>query len=197
MNSLQRQARFDHFVHEYDAERPHEALGMTTPAEFYAGSARTCQGLPKSDNPLHDRDVLITASGRIWMRRKRIDISTVMAGQMRRLNEVEEGIWVVTITAYDLVYIDLEQKTLQPIADPSGARVLSMARVGFITHVSGLDDGKIGAPGRIRTHDPQIRSLGFCYFLGFLFIPEDAKMLCLRDYLIAGYRSPLLEIPPR
>ena len=33
MNSLQRQARFDDFVQEFNVERPHEAIAMTCPAE--------------------------------------------------------------------------------------------------------------------------------------------------------------------
>lgn len=39
-NSLQRQARFDTFVEEYNAGRPHEALTMKTPAQIY--SACSC-----------------------------------------------------------------------------------------------------------------------------------------------------------
>ena len=35
MNSLQQQARFDAFVHEFNTERPHEALAMKCPAELY------------------------------------------------------------------------------------------------------------------------------------------------------------------
>ena len=31
MNTLQQQARFDAFVNEFNAERPHEALGMKPP----------------------------------------------------------------------------------------------------------------------------------------------------------------------
>jgi transposase InsO family protein len=33
LNSLQQQERFDRFVHEFNAERPHEALAMKCPAE--------------------------------------------------------------------------------------------------------------------------------------------------------------------
>ena len=33
MNNLQQQARFDDFVHEFNVERPHEAIVMTCPAE--------------------------------------------------------------------------------------------------------------------------------------------------------------------
>ena len=81
MNSLQQQARFDAFIHEFNAERPHEALAMKRPAEVYAPSARPFDGaLPELSYPLHDRDVLVTACGRICIYRKRINISTVLAG---------------------------------------------------------------------------------------------------------------------
>jgi hypothetical protein len=124
MNSLQQQARFDDFVREFNTERPHEALDMQTPAELYRPASRLYRGLPEIDYPLHDRDALVTACGRICMHRKKINISTVMAGQRLGLKEVDDGIWVVTFMTYDLGYIDLEQKTLQPIDNPFGAKVL-------------------------------------------------------------------------
>ena len=63
------------FVREFNNERPHEALAMKTPAEAYSASATTYRGLPNLTYPLHDRDVLVTACGRIFMHRKRINIS--------------------------------------------------------------------------------------------------------------------------
>ena len=54
------------------------------------------RGLPEIDYPMHDRDVLVTACGRICMHKKKINISTVMAGQRLGLKEVDDGIWVVT-----------------------------------------------------------------------------------------------------
>ena len=125
--SLQQQARFDDFVREFNHERPHEALAMQTPAKLYRPSARGYQGLPEVDYPMHDRDALVTACGRICMLRKKINISTVMAGQRLGLKEVDDGIWVVTFMAYDLGYIDLERKTLQPIDNPFGAKVSPMS----------------------------------------------------------------------
>ena len=65
MNSLQQQARFDDFVHEFNAERPHEAIAMKCAAQVYTPSKRPYQGLPDLDYPFHDRDVLVTACGRI------------------------------------------------------------------------------------------------------------------------------------
>jgi Integrase core domain len=119
INSLQQQARFDDFVQEFNHDRPHQALAMRTPAEIYRPASRIYRGLPEIEYPMHDRDVLVTACGRICMHKKKINISTVMAGQRLGLKEVDDGIWVVTFMAYDLGYIDLEQKTLQPIDNPS------------------------------------------------------------------------------
>jgi transposase InsO family protein len=128
MNSLQQQARFDEFVREFNTERPHEALAMKCPAEVYTASTRPYDGsLPELSYPLHERDVLVTACGRICMHRKRINVSTVLAGQRLGIKEVDEGIWIVSFMSYDLGFIDLEQKTLQPIDNPFGPRLSPMS----------------------------------------------------------------------
>ena len=57
------------------------------------------------------------------MHRKKINISTVLTGQRLGIKEVDEGIWLVGFMTYDLGYIDLEQKTLQPIDNPFGWRL--------------------------------------------------------------------------
>lgn len=51
---------------------------------------------------------------------KKINLSTEFAGQSVGLKEVEDGVWLVSIMHYDLGYIDLEQRTLQPIDTPFG-----------------------------------------------------------------------------
>lgn len=127
-NSLQQQARFDEFIKEFNEERPHEALAMKRPADVYRPSAKPYDGrLPELVYPLHDRDVLVTACGRICMYRKRINISTVLAGQRLGIKEVDEGIWLVSFMSYDLGFIDLEQKTLQPLDNPFGPRLSPMS----------------------------------------------------------------------
>ena len=118
MNSLQQQARFDSFIREFNDERPHEALAMKTPAEVYVPSPRAYNGLPELTYPLHDRDVVVTACGRICLHRKRVNLSHVFAGQRVGIKEVDEGIWIVSFMHYDLGFIDLEQKTLQPVDNP-------------------------------------------------------------------------------
>ena len=120
-------APIDAFVREFNHERPHEALAIKTPAEAYSVSPTPYRGLPQLTYPLHDRDVLVTACGRICMHRKRINVSTVMAGQRVGIKEVDEGIWIVSFMRYDLGYIDLEQKTLQPLDNPFGTRLSPMS----------------------------------------------------------------------
>ena len=99
---------------------------MKMPGELYAALPRLYQGLPELRHPLHDRDVLVTACGRICMHRKRINVSYVLAGERVGIKEADEGIWIVSFMRYDLGYIDLEQKTLQPGDSPFGARLSPM-----------------------------------------------------------------------
>ena len=61
-NTLQQQDRFDAFVHEFNAERPHEALAMKCPAELYVPSLRPYDGLPELTYPFHDRHVIVRGS---------------------------------------------------------------------------------------------------------------------------------------
>jgi hypothetical protein len=102
---------------------------MKYPAELYTASPRRYDGLPELSYPFHDRDVLVNACGRLCLHRKKINISTVLAGQRLGIKEVDHGIWLVSFMHYDLGYFDLEQRTLQPLDNPFGPKP--------VTHVSG------------------------------------------------------------
>ena len=119
-NSLQQQAKFDDFVQEYNEERPHEALGMKLPVECYLSSPRRYEGLPEVEYPFHDKEVLVTTCGRICMHNKKVNLSQVFSGQKLGLKEVEENVWLVSFMKYDLGYVDLEEKCLQPLENPFG-----------------------------------------------------------------------------
>jgi hypothetical protein len=54
-------------------------------------------------------------------------LSGVLAGQKLGIREVDDGIWIVSFMHYDLGFIDLEQKTLQPLDNPFGPRLLPMS----------------------------------------------------------------------
>jgi hypothetical protein len=49
---------------------------------------------------------------------------------------------------YDLGYIDLEARTLQPLDKPFGPRLSPMSWVRSLTHVSGLDMKRLVAGAR-------------------------------------------------
>jgi transposase InsO family protein len=126
-NSLQQQAKFDAFLEEFNTERPHEAIAMKCPTELYKPSARIYRGLPEISYPFHDREILVTTCGRICFHRKKINFSTVFAGQAVGIKEVDDGVWLVSFMHYDLGYIDLEQRTLQPLDNPFGPRLSPMS----------------------------------------------------------------------
>ncbi len=59
--------------------------------------------------------------------RKKINLSTCLAGQAVGIKEVDDGIWLVSFMEYDLGYVDLDEKTLQPLENPFGPKVLPMS----------------------------------------------------------------------
>lgn len=126
-NALQQQATFDDFVETFNNDRPHEALDMKTPAEVYAPSQRPYTGLPEVSYPFHDKVLHVTSCGRVCMYKKKINLSQSLAGQAVGLKEVDDNVWLVSFMDYDLGYIDLEEKTLQPLLNPFGPKVLPMS----------------------------------------------------------------------
>jgi hypothetical protein len=96
---------------------------MKCPAEVYTPSPRPYRGLLGLAYPFHDKTVQVTGCGPICLHRKKINLSTVFAGQAVGLKEVEEGIWLVSFMDYDLGYVYLEERTLQPLDNPFGPKV--------------------------------------------------------------------------
>jgi transposase InsO family protein len=122
-NILQQQAKFDAFVDEFNNERPHEALGMQCPAEMYVASLKPYEGIPEPEYPFHDKTIMVTYCGRLCLYRKKINLTRSLAGQSVGIKEVDDGIWLVSFMQYDLGYVDLEEKTLQPLENPFGPKV--------------------------------------------------------------------------
>jgi hypothetical protein len=57
---------------------------------------------------------------------KKINFSTVFAGQAVGINEVQDDIWLVSFMDYDLGHFDLETRVLEPLENPFGPKVLPM-----------------------------------------------------------------------
>jgi putative transposase len=128
-NVLQQQARFDTFIHRYNHDRPHQALGMRVPADLYTRSARLYRGLQDVSYPFADATFTVTHCGRICFHGRKINLSHVFAGQNVGVTQVAERIWLVTFMQYDLGYFDDEVGRLEPIENPFGSKVLPMCSV--------------------------------------------------------------------
>ena len=85
------------------------------------------QGIPEPHYPVHDPTVVVTWCGRLCLHRKKINLGTSLAGQAVGVKEVDTGIWLVSSIDCDLGYVDLEEKTLQPLENPFGPKVLPMS----------------------------------------------------------------------
>jgi putative transposase len=128
-NFLQQQARFDDFLDCYNDQRPHQALDMKYPAELNQPSPRPYHGLDALHYPFHDRTITVTQCGRICFGRRKINLSTVFAGQNVGVKEVSDRIWLVSFMDYDLGFFDHETGRLGSVENPFAAKVLPMCPV--------------------------------------------------------------------
>ena len=117
-NFLQQQGRFDDFIEGYNNARPHQALNMKYPGEVYTPSARIYQPPDEPDYPYHDRTIRITQCGRICIGKRKINLSTVFAGQIVGIREVADNIWLVSFLDYDLGFFDEEEGRVEPATNP-------------------------------------------------------------------------------
>ena len=117
-NFLQQQERFDRFIHVYNHERPHQALGGAYPADLYTPSARIYRPPPDPQYPFHDRTVRVTRCGRICLGTRKINLSKVFAGQFVGIREVDEQIWLVSFLHYDLGFFDQDEGRVEPAPNP-------------------------------------------------------------------------------
>jgi transposase InsO family protein len=128
-NFLQQQSRFDEFVEIYNNERPHQALGGRCPAELYTPSPRAYSPPEEPQYPFHDRSVRVTDCGRICVGKRKINLSTVFAGQTVGIREEADGIWLVSFLDFDLGFFDKDEGRVEPVANPFAAKVLTMSPV--------------------------------------------------------------------
>ncbi|HEX6202796.1 MAG TPA: IS481 family transposase [Thermoanaerobaculia bacterium] len=90
------QKSFDGFRAEYNQERPHEALGMKTPAELYRRSPRPYpQRVPEIEYPGHFERRVVHNHGEVRWRGRLYYVSEVMRGETLGFEEVDDGLWSI------------------------------------------------------------------------------------------------------
>jgi putative transposase len=128
-NFLQQQAKFDAFIHEYNWERPHQALNMRYPAELYTSSPRPYIGLPDLEYPFHDMTITVTQCGRLCFGRRKINLSQVFAGQNVGVREVADHVWLISFMHYDLGFFDDQTSRVECAPNPFSVKVSTMCPV--------------------------------------------------------------------
>jgi putative transposase len=128
-NFLQQQEKFDRFIECFNQQRPHQAIGMKYPAELYQASPRPYHGLDPLEYPFHDRTVAVTMCGRVCFATRKINLSTVFAGQNVGVKEVDEKVWLISFMHYDLGFFDHESNRFECAESPFAAKVLPMSSV--------------------------------------------------------------------
>ena len=76
-----------------------------------------------------DRTVTVTHCGRVCFGKRKINLSTVFAGQNVGVKQVDERIWLMTFMQYDLGFFDDETCRLEPAEYPFQAKVLPVSSV--------------------------------------------------------------------
>jgi transposase InsO family protein len=89
------QARFDRFRHEFNNERPHEALGQRRPVTLYTPSPRPYpEILPPLEYAGHLETRKVDHSGMIrWGNGSRFFLSHTLHGETVGLEEIDDGAW--------------------------------------------------------------------------------------------------------
>lgn len=127
-NFLQQQERFERFIEVYNNERPHQALNGACPGDLYTPSPRVYEPPPDPEYPFHDRTIRVTRCGRICIGKRKINLSTVFAGQLVGIREIDHQIWLVSFLKYDLGFFDQEVGRVEPAPNPfTPEQVLTMS----------------------------------------------------------------------
>jgi putative transposase len=120
-NLQAQQIRFNRFRHEYNDDRPHEALNQETPASLYRSSGRA---LPRQLAPLeypgHYEVRLVSRNSGIRWKKRWVCVTHTLAGEYVGLEEVGDGLWDVYFGPLKLGRMD---ERLRRIEDHKGRTV--------------------------------------------------------------------------
>lgn len=106
----EQQARFDRFRHDFNDNRPHEALGQVTPTSRYRPSPRPYPS--KVEEPWYDAEHAVRrvrSNGEIKWGGDLIFLGEALIGEPVGIAETEAGDWIVRFADIDLGLI--ERKT--------------------------------------------------------------------------------------
>lgn len=107
------QERFDQFRWEYNHQRPHEALGLQTPSEFYSASCRPyVEPLAPLVYPGHFEVRSVRQHGEIKWQGELLFLSEALRGEQVGLEESGDGVWDVYFGTMLLARFEEEERKL-------------------------------------------------------------------------------------
>lgn len=115
-NLVNQQQRFERWREEFNQERPHEALGQTTPASHYVPSSRPyLEKLPEVAYPSTFEVRRVRSAGEILWRDRRIYIGRTLIGELIGLERVDEARWQVWFIDLKVGILDERLKRVLPM----------------------------------------------------------------------------------
>jgi transposase InsO family protein len=109
------QRRFDRLRHEYNEERPHEALGLECPADHYIPSPRPYPA--RLEDPCYEATQQVRRvkrAGQIQWQGDHVFVSEAVRGELVGLAETEHGDWTVHFMDVELGRIDRRTRRFTP-----------------------------------------------------------------------------------
>jgi len=115
-NILQQQERFDAFVDEFNAERPHEALGLKCPNKVYKKSKRAYpENFPLPSYDDCDDIVRISRNGYASLGRNLVYVSDALSHMHVGVSEQPDGRLLLRFMELDLGFVDRQLNRLLPL----------------------------------------------------------------------------------
>lgn len=110
------QRRFEKFRHEYNQERPHEALGQMPPAQHYEPSPREYPERmpPPRDYPDEWLKRSVRPGGRMKWKGQEVNITKALAGHHVALEPLGDGRWAVWFENLELGIFEERQMRVCP-----------------------------------------------------------------------------------
>ena len=104
------QARFDRWRAEFNEDRPHEAIGLDTPASRYMCSPRQMPDvLPEPEYPGHFEVRYLSKDGNVRFKTKQIFVSQTLGHEHIGLEETADGVW--DLYFFDCLLARLDERT--------------------------------------------------------------------------------------
>ena len=111
------QRAFDGFRREYNEERPHQGLGLKTPAECYHRSWREYPARIEEPEYPGEWELRRVSKGEIRWRVKRVYVGNSLNGERVGLEPLADGVWRVWFSFYELGIFDEREGRLGPPGD--------------------------------------------------------------------------------